>query len=483
MSRTKPPVAAEEQILTLNAAGPHPAEDFVLWFAKAAGNRVAGAAFSFIMSRLGLGDPTPALLRDIFEQLSQVNAKLDRLQSTVESLAHRVDEAAFTNLMVRFKDLRADVNSINHHGLQEVALAAENLANVLSSPATPDQVEEATNLLQRKKEQFRELAGRKGADVNVEKITNLIASTASEDELVTGYGRLLLRRNRFLTPADSHALREFYDYLEQYQALAAIQRAEWQVAEGMAVETIRRSNAEFYNEIGTSTRPGWIQQQRAVLPEPIPDGTVIDIGTGADTTAGKTMLFVLGGADNGPSETDWRDPDPQGWSTAAATPVRVAAEFTGRFPPLRQAGWKDWSVITREQWNRLIGEKEDADLASAYLNQKFGLTSAVPGLREPFAETSAIWLDHHRNHTLTYLKGSARPRSTSAVFPVRARVRLHQSAPVAVEYAPELKPRGGSSRLPQLKPEFARAFAAARASLILTRTVDVNYMALQSNRA
>ncbi len=459
-----------------------PGEDLVVWFAKAAASRIGGAAFGFVMSRLGLGDQTPAQMREISEQLRQVNAKLDRLQVTADDIRRRVDEAAFTNLMIRFKDLRADVESIHTNGMQEVALAAENLASVMSSPTTPEQVAEARECLQQKQEHFRVFAGRKGADNNVEKITNLMSSVATEDELVTGYGRLLLHRNRYLSRTQSQALRELYDYLEQYQALAAIQRAEWQVAEGKAVDTIAASNARFYSEIGL--RPGTIQTQRASLPDPIPEGAVIDVGTGADTTIGKTMFFPLGGVDNGPKEMTWRDPDLQGWFTGSAEAPRVAAEFDGRFPPLGRAAWKNWQIINAPQWGSLIAGKKESELGSAYLNSVFNLASGIEGLREPFGESSWVWINHRRNHEMTMKKGTR--RTQKYYFPLTVRVRLDRSGPMSnverppAEWAPELPRAQGPRTRPQVAELVSQAYAGARASLILTRKVDVSYMELKS---
>jgi hypothetical protein len=463
-----------------------PGEDLVVWFAKAAGNKIGGAAFAFVMSRLGLGDQTAAQLREISDQLTQINAKLDQLKVSVDDLARRVDEVAFTNLMARFKELRTNVNSISNEDMQEVALAAENLANVLASPGTPDQIAEARACLQQKKAAFRVEAGKKHAATNVENITNLLVSTATEDELVTGYGRLLLHRNTFLSRAHSQALRDFYDFLEQYQALAAIQKAEWQVAEGKAVETIRRSNAEFYNEAGTSGRPGWVQTQRAALPDLIPEGVLIDIGTAADTTVGKTMFFPLGGTNHGPKETTWRDPDLQSWFTGSAEAPRVAAEFSGPSPHVGDAAWKNWKIINAPQWVRLIAGKKDSELGSTYLNDRFGLTSRGPGLREPFGESSWVWINHRRNHDMTMKKG--RRGTQTYKFPLTVRVRLDRSGPMANverppgEWAPVLQRNQAGMSKPQVARVVSQAYDAARASLILTRPADVNYMVLKSGQ-
>lgn len=479
-----PPTVSNAQA---HPAAAGPAEDLVLWFAKAAASRAAGAAFGFVMSQLGLGDRTGAQLAAISEQLARMDAKLDRLQESANEIKRRVDEAEFTTMMIRFNALKARIDSINRNGMQEIARAAENLAKVMSSPGTPEQREEAiaeaTACLNQKKIDFAKLATDRGADTNVGEITSLLSSSAGEGTLVNGYGRLLLPSSRYLTHKHSEALRAFYDYLEQYQALAAIQRAEWQVATGRSRETIQRDNEEFHSEIGTA--PGTIQRQRLALPDPIPKGAVIDLGTGHETTTiGKTMYFPLGGVENGPKETTWRDPDLQGWFTGSAEAPRVAAEFDGPFPPLGQAAWKDWQIINAPLWGGLVAGKKDSELGTAYLNRLFSLTSGIGGLREPFGESSWVWINHRRNHEMTMKKGTR--RTQKYYFPLTVRVRLDRSGPMAnverppAEWAPELPRAQGPRSKPQVAQVVEQAYAAARASLILTRKVDVSYMALKS---
>ena len=456
-----------------------PGADLVLTFAKAAGSRFGGQAFSFVIAQLGYGDPTPALLRGISEQLSQVNAKLDRLEESVEELKRLVGEGQLTQLMLAFNPVRENVDSINDNGMQEVALAADNLATVLSSPATPEQIQEATDCLHQKQQEYERLLDTRGADTNVGVISSLMSSSAGETTLVTAFGRLLLHK-RYLSHQHSRALRAFYDYLEQYQALAAIQRAEWQVATGKSRDRIETDNVAFYNEAGSRVSPpGLIQLQRAVLPDVIPEGVVIDMGTVSDTTLGKTMLFPVGNFHGGPDVMVWRDPDPQGYWTAEAQPLWRARQFVGPAP----SGLRDWRIIRPAEWDSLMAAKPAEQTGSAYLNATFELTDGGR-FRRPFDGGSFVWIDAPATR---HKVAAARLRCCDWFFPVRWGLIVGRTGSMAWS-GPARGPRPYD--LPRSWEALPRAveptkqlildrYDKAPGSLIVTRTTDVSYMALK----
>ena len=459
------------------AAGP--AEDLVLTFVKAAGSHIGGKAFNFVMAQLGFGDPTPALLRGISNQLAQVNAKLDRLEESVEELKRLVGEGQFTQLMLAFNAVRANVDSINDNGMQEVALAADNLANVLSSPSTPDQVQEATECLHEKRQELERLLDTRGADTNLGVISSLMSSSAGETTLVNAYGRLLLHK-RYVNRKDSQALRAFYDYLEQYQALAAIQRAEWQVATGKSRERIETDNDAFFHEAGSRVRPpGLIQIQRAALPDLIPEGVLIDVGATGETTTtlGKPMLFPMGGS-FGRELHSWRDPDNQGHSTGQAEAVSTAASFAG---PDGSAGLSNWRIIKPAEWNSLMAGKKEAQTGTAYLNAAFGLEFRFPQkFARPFEFNPFVWIDTAaRQHRIQLTAGAW-------VYPVHRDVVVSGSGSMAwdgpaARWNPNLPTSArGTTRddLERLRRAVANAFMSG-SRLILSRTTDVSYMALK----
>jgi hypothetical protein len=224
-----PPVGAESQLPPAKA---NPAEDLVQAFLDAAKSRIGNQAFSFVMNRLGLAqaDPTTEQLRAISAQLTQIDGKLVALQDTLNELRLRVDQTAFNREMLDFQVYSNNVDSINRDGMRGLARAAENLGKLMSSAATPEEIEKAKDCLEQRKQRFVQLLNSTNAGTNLANMTRHLDGRLGKETLVDAYGRLLLNNNRYLSSEHSLALRRFYDYLEQYQALAATQRAEWKVA-------------------------------------------------------------------------------------------------------------------------------------------------------------------------------------------------------------------------------------------------------------
>src|SRR5688572_21504667 len=174
--------------------------DLVLEFAKGAASRAGGAAFDFLLSRLGLADRSPDQLKEIAGRLAEIDNKLLVLQDTLNDVKRRVDQVEFTNLMIAFDAVIVKVDSINGNGMQEVARAAENLAEIMSRPHTPEQIQQAEACLQQKRDVYVELLSRNSADTNQAVIARLMSAAGGRGSLVNGYGRLLLNR-QFLSDA------------------------------------------------------------------------------------------------------------------------------------------------------------------------------------------------------------------------------------------------------------------------------------------
>ena len=393
-----PPAGSAET--QFSAAAANPAVDLVQAFWDAAKSHIGTQAFSFVMNRLGLAqvDPTTEQLRAISVQLTQIDGKLVVLQDTLNELRQRVDQTAFTREMLDFEKYTHNVDSINRDGMRGLARAAENLANVMSGAATPEELEKAKDCLEDRKKRFVQLLNDTSAGTNLANMTGHLNRRLGKETLVDAYGRLLLNNNRYLSSEHSLALRRFYDYLEQYQALAATQRAEWKVANRDPVDDIRAGNAEFFNEEGPKL--GSIQTQRAALPEPIPQGVLVDRGPNpTGTTQGKSMLSVLGGS-FGPESATWREPDPNGWSTAPGEAERAATAFVYSIPTTggRARELKNWRVVWMAEWNSLVAGKPPQQTGSDYLNERFGLTLAGEGrpqtLARPFSREplTGVWV-------------------------------------------------------------------------------------------
>ncbi len=449
------------------------ATDLVLEFIKAAGKGVGGKAFNFALSQLlgGGEDRTPEQLDAIAKQLATMDAKLDNLQKSADEIKAAVNEAAFTNMMMRFKDLKADVESINHNGLVPVALAADNLAKVKANPeSTPEQIAAAKECVSFQRSNFLTLAGMKGADNNVNKIYNLLSSDAGEDHLVNGYGKLITQNNRLLVTKHSEQLRAFYDYMEQYLALAAIQKAEWQVGTGRPDVVIEASNKQFTND--DPNKPGMIQTLRGALPKPIPATVSIDAGQGGDRVVGKTMIMSVGG----PKST-WRDADRQGHSTGDSEIVKRVKNLNSGSDS-RGLGLKDWKVITPDEWNTLLQNKPANQGNIDFLNWRLSDQTT-----RHFGFNDKIWIgtDAH-NQTMNWVNKDRNPRSGVATYPTHLTVTatfrdsLATTGPTAA-WSPVLPWQLGKVENSRVAKQFVdKAFNDVKGNLVVSRTVVHNYM-------
>jgi hypothetical protein len=451
------------------------------------------------MNRLGLAqvDPTTEQLRAISAQLTQIDGKLVVLQDTLNELRQRVDQTAFNREMLDFEFYRNNVDSINRDGMRGLARAAENLAKLMSGAAPPDELEKAKDCLEQRKQRFVQLLNSTSAGTNLANMTRHLDGRLGKETLVDAYGRLLLNNNRYLSSEHSLALRRFYDYLEQYQALAATQRAEWKVANRDPVKDIKDVNAEFFNEEGP--RLGSIQTQRAALPEPIPQGVLVDRGPNpTGTTQGRSMLFVLGGS-FGPESATWRNQDRMGWSTSRGEAERVATAFVYSTPSAggRNRELGNWRVIWTAEWNSLVAGKPPQETGAEYLNRIFSLALAGGGKPQTFARPfsrepgTGVWVSRVGQRfpeDESIEKFTEMPTTDRGPiffqFWIRGVVFVTNSGSItfpnspATGYIPAVPTTWRRDFVETLKKEMDTRFNAARGRLMLSRNTDVNYMAM-----
>jgi hypothetical protein len=477
-SDTAAPSACSNQVVTKAARAQlkssAAATDLVKLFVKSAGSSTGTAAFSFAMSTLmGGGDQTSDQLNAISAQLASMDAKLDALQGTADEIKSRVNKAAFTNLMTEFKKIRSSVDSINHNGLMPVAITATHLATVKDDPnSTPEQIEQAENCLAIQQKGFRDLALKRDVEVNSPNIANLLESTAGENDLVSGYGTMLAQEHRYLTAEHSGYLQSFYSYIEQYQAMAEIQRAEWQIAVQKPTETIRQSNVEFYNEIGHVSQPGVVQHQRAAMPEEIPSGTMIDVGSNGDETIGKTMLTDASRLNGSSHHVTWREADRQGDSTRQSQATTWLDYFN------RDQGKKfgDWRIVKPAEWNSLVETKKSATATADHLDTVFNYK---PG--KHFTTGDFVWVDKKTEHTITV---KPRIHDWKTYYPVHVGITLANSGDASTTSAAASWQPGLPTETLRMSHERARQivterFENAKGLMLVARDVEINYMAKQ----
>jgi hypothetical protein len=215
------------------------------------------------------------------------------------------------------------------------------------------------------------------------------------------------------------------------------------------------------------------------------------------------MLFVLGGS-FGPESATWRDPDPQGWSTARGEAERVATAFVYSTPSSggRVRELKDWRIIWTAEWNSLVALKPPQQTGSDYLNEKFGLKLAGEGKPQTFARPfsreplTGVWVGRvgrrpgEDEAIRRAIEMRGRVNSNLVYVWQRGVVYVHHSGLITfpnnprTAWVPDLPPNWPRSKPPDwytsIKAELEKRFNAQRRRLILSRVTDVNYMAMGS---
>jgi len=287
-----PAFAKDDVVVSATAQSEEPndiASDLVAAFLKAAAGKGAG----FIFSKLVPGAES-AQLDAISKQLKELTDRVNEIQAKVAAIEVKDDKYEYTNLYGKFQTYRQNVIELND-SLALVGTAAARMAMAQDAydkdPAHTDakvtkEYEDAKSNLEGRKANFVSEGKEKDPLGNVDSIRNLLYPESGTDTIVDAFGQYLMGTNRIVNADSSKALRNVYDTLEQFQALAAFMEAEFIIAHtpkgGDPNEELAPKTAAFDR---------YIKSQRAVLPEAIPAGTAIDVGSDySKGTVGKPLF-------------------------------------------------------------------------------------------------------------------------------------------------------------------------------------------------
>ena len=161
----------------------------------------------------------------------------------------------------------------------------------------------------------------------------------------------------------------------------------------------------------STTNPGYIEKQRAVLPETIPVAVMIDVGEGGDTALRKTMLAIVEPRPSQPYEPDykffWQDPDPQGWSWGNAMTVSKAKQWNS--DPRFGIELDRWRIMNDTEWNTMVETKPDDRSAIEHLHSTFGVAA-----NRHFKTGEVVWISTTPEEYLS--RGGRHPAAGFIIF-------------------------------------------------------------------
>lgn len=292
--------------------------------------KIGGDAFELLLAQVGMGDKTSAKLDQIIDQLGKLDKHLDEMETrlqTIIDIDNFSTRVALTandrnSIATSLKDLRhvgdqaVKVRDLNR--AYEKATGKEKLALAVElARATSDYDTMVTEFKNRAADLPTHIA-------NLH--TALTADVGQAESVVKTYRRTLLD-HRYLTNAYSQSLEQFYVYYEDYQSVAVMLEAERNVALYKSIDTIERLNRQLAADYQKD-----VTAQRAELPTPIPEQTVIDVGLHATDTRNKSMWTHDAG-----KGTQW-------WPGSTEADANGALRELARLNTTKPAGSSDWRL-------------------------------------------------------------------------------------------------------------------------------------------
>jgi len=192
------------------------------------------------------------------------------------------------------------------------------------------------------------------------------------------------------------------------------------------------------------------------------------------------MMSLAYDADKGKHlKSTWRDADSQGHHTEKGEPVKLAEKLNDGWK--RGHGFDDWQIITPSHWDSLVGNV-DGTKAVDHLNARFGYE---PGTH--FTKGDLVWVDKKVSQPAIWWDFTG--GFGNAHYPSHTGVELGKEGPVT---STPNWPNSNSYPRPalqwlsqdritdeQAQQIVADRFDANKGIVIVSRTVDTNYMAYQ----
>ena len=347
--------------------------DLAKWLLDKAG--AAGAehgalmAFDFISRITGLdkiGPETSEMrimkrLEGIEERLADVTARIDRLTGTVGQLISEVRQGQLDSELRVLCTIANEQQLLFRQRFVPLVRAGLELGAILSGP-NPGRADVKGPGGFSPRERVRTLGTR---FVNFYDNNSLALQTGIADlhaalvpnaprlSVLAIYGKVLMSK-RFLNTDDSEKLLALYTEFAEVRALAT-----WMAAEFWASQP---ESPEVLTEV-LDTYVATTARERANLPQRIPPGVVVDLGsTSAETTDGKPMWFPPTGQDLG-----WLPSNKlsQGFGTISVDEVdKELRSLNDPGKDDRQDLGKGWRAPTKTQFTALISDECFADPAN-----------------------------------------------------------------------------------------------------------------------
>ncbi|HWC24049.1 MAG TPA: pentapeptide repeat-containing protein [Flexivirga sp.] len=249
---------------------------------KAAGAAVAqGIGMIFSMSGLNdliAPDPNTALLKELKQQLTQVQGQITDLQTSLNGTIGLLDRDALDVKLIHLRDdVTTPLDDLYKYEFTRVVDAATQLAQAKDA-GDKGKIDKAASALIARRNEFY-VAFDSCCKTAPQKIHDFLVP-GQATSVIAALGRLLLNQNRYLTATQSSQIRGLYDQFADWEALAAWMKMERNLP---AVDADRVPTGTFPGSLAsfnTARREflGFRVSEARNLPPAIPPGAVIDVG-------------------------------------------------------------------------------------------------------------------------------------------------------------------------------------------------------------
>lgn len=314
-----------------------------------------------IMRAAGHQNPAEQTLEQLDEirgHLNEVSAQLSRVEGRLDGIASAINSHAFDADLRPLCAIARQQHSLFTEFYEPLIRAGYRLAETVKNDPKGADTPGDNGLTPRQEVQellsvYLERSRLRDDEGDFQTLREALVPTGQGTPILQSYGRVLLGK-RFLTRADSNSIRVLYRELAAVRAIATWMSEEYWSSRPAFGHLVRQRQHAMVND-------NTVEENS--LPRMIPEGVVIDLGTGGSTgTTGKPMWYP-------PAERDlgWLPPVTVGaafGSTIRVTEVeqRLEQVNNSHFRPEFELG-TGWAVPTKQQAEALLSEGCVADPA------------------------------------------------------------------------------------------------------------------------
>ncbi len=315
------------------------AKNFGGWLLDKSGGALASQGIGMILSLSGLNDliapdPNTALLKEIKQQLVQVQGQLTNLQSSLNGTIGLLDKDALDVKLIHLRDdVTTPLDDLYKYEFTRIVDAATQLAQAKET-GDATKVDKATSALIARRNEFY-VAFDACCKTAPQKIHDFLVP-GQATSVIAALGRLLLNQNRYLTATQSAQVRGMYDQFADWEALASWMKMERNLpatdADRVPSGTFPGSQASY----NTARREflGFRVSEAKNLPPAIPPGVVVDTGPSVPRsgTNNATMWAPVSGKLHFVPGVG-----------GAGTVTKAQTDFNARYAE----GFKDWQIPSK----------------------------------------------------------------------------------------------------------------------------------------